>query len=70
MWIYDYKTNREYLACPPRGKFYCYNNIVIEPIPRQPCIILLRKEMEEGRKPAHKFEQLDIFTKLSTPSVT
>ncbi|MBA7535875.1 hypothetical protein ES705_28134 [subsurface metagenome] len=61
MWIYDYKTKREYLACSPRKKFYCYIPIKIEPIPGQPCTILVRKGMEEGRKPAHTFEQLDIY---------
>ena len=64
MWISDYKTNREYLACSPRGKFYCYNNIEIEPIPGQPCIITIRKGMEVGRKPAHKFEQLKWKVKI------
>lgn len=61
MWIYDYKTKREYLACSPRKKFYCYWPIKIEIIPGQPCTILVRKGMEEGRKPAHTFEQLDIY---------
>jgi len=60
MWIYDYKTKKEYLAGSPRRKFYCYRPIKIEPIPGQPCTILVRKGMEEGRKPAHIFEQLHI----------
>jgi len=61
VWIYDYKTMREYLASSPRSKFYCYQSIEIEPIPGKPCTILIRKGMEEGRKPAQIFEQLDIF---------
>ena len=68
MWIYDYKTNREYFASTPRSKFYNYKSKEIEPIPGKPCTILLRKGMEEGRKPAQKFEQLDIFANLFTSS--
>jgi|CryGeyStandDraft_7_1057128.scaffolds.fasta_scaffold115267_2 hypothetical protein len=64
MWIYDYKTNKEYLACSPRKKFYCYRPIEIEPIPGRPCIILVRKGTEEGRNPAHKLEQLNLFIDL------
>jgi len=70
MWIYDYRTNREYFASSPRSKFYNYKSMVVEPVPGKPCTILIKKEMEEGRKPAHIFEQLDIFTKLSTYSTT
>ncbi|MBC8500020.1 MAG: hypothetical protein H8D39_05815 [Candidatus Atribacteria bacterium] len=70
MWVYDYRTNREYFASTPRSKFYNYKSIEIEPIPGKPCTILLRKEMEEGRKPAHIFEQLNIFTNLSASSTT
>ncbi len=62
MWIYDYKTQREYLASSPRSKFYKYTSIEIEPIPGKPCTILVKKGTEEGRKPAHIFEQLDIFS--------
>jgi len=40
--------------------------MVVEPIPGKPCTILIRKEMEEGRKPAQTLEQLDIFTNLPT----
>ncbi|MHB8276027.1 MAG: hypothetical protein ACYDIA_00020 [Candidatus Humimicrobiaceae bacterium] len=70
MWIYDYKTNREYLTCSPRKKFYYYKNIEIEPIPGKPCTILVKKGTEEGRKPAQILEQLDIFTIVSTLSTT
>ena len=64
MWIYDYRTKKEYFASSPRSKFYNYKSIVVEPIPGKPCTILIRKEMEEGRKPAQTLEQLDIFTSL------
>jgi len=70
MWVYDYKTKKEYFASSPRSNFYCYQSMEIEPIPGKPCTILIRKGMEEGRKPAHTFEQLDIFTNLLIPSVT
>jgi len=65
MWIYDYKTKKEYFASSPRSKFYNYISIEIEPIPGKPCTILIRKGMEEGRKPAQILEQLDIFNNLS-----
>jgi len=61
MWIYDYKTKKEYFASSPRSKFYNYKSIVVEPVPGKPCTILIKKEMEEGRKPVRIFEQLDIF---------
>jgi len=64
MWIYDYKTNREYLACSPRKKFYCYIPIEIEIIPGRTTTILVRKGMEEGRKPDHIYEQLNFFVRL------
>jgi len=64
MWIYDYKTQREYLASSPRSKFYCYAPIEINPIPGQTCTILVRKGMEEGRKPPYIYEQLNFFTRL------
>jgi len=70
MWIYDYKTKREYFASSPRSKFYCYQSIQIEPIPGKPCVILVRKGTEEGRKPARIFEQLALYTEplvSSTP---
>jgi hypothetical protein len=35
--------------------------MVVEPVPGKPCTILIKKEMEEGRKPERIFEQLDIF---------
>jgi len=70
MWIYDYKTKKEYFASSPRYKFYNYKSMVVEPVPGKPCTILIRKEMEEGRKPARLFEQLDIFTNLPAPSGT
>jgi len=70
MWIYDYRTKREYFASFPRYKFYNYISKVVEPLPGKPCTILIRKEMEEGRKPARVFEQLDIFTDLSASSGT
>ena len=69
MWIYDYKNNREYFASSPRSKFYNYISIEVEPIPGKPCTILLRKGTEEGRKPAHKFEQLDIFNNMPAPQL-
>jgi len=62
MWIYDYKTKKDYFASSPRSKFYCYQSIQIEPMPGKPCAILVRKGMEEGRKPAQWFDQLDLFT--------
>jgi hypothetical protein len=65
MWIYDYKTKKDYFASSPRSKFYCYQSIEIEPIPGKPCTILVRKGMEEGRKPAQTFEQLDMFANMS-----
>jgi len=52
MWIYDYKTQKEYSTSSPRSKFYNYVSIEIEPIPGKPYIILVKKGMEEGRKPA------------------
>jgi len=61
MWIYDYRTNKEYFASSPRSKFYNYINMVVEPVPGKPCTILIKKEMEEGTKPEKIFEQLDIF---------
>jgi len=70
MWIYDYKTQKEYSTSSPRSKFYNYVSIEIEPIPGKPCIILVKKGMEEGRKPAQILEQLDIFKNLSVPSAT
>jgi hypothetical protein len=70
MWIYDYRAKREYFASSPRHKFYNYISKVVEPLPGKPCTILIRKEIEEGRKPARIFEQLDIFTDLSAPSGT
>ena len=66
MWIYDYKTKREYFASSPRTKFYNYKSIIIEPIPGKHCTILIRKEMQEGRKPAQVLEQLDIFLYLTS----
>jgi len=62
MWIYDYKTKREYFASSPRSKFYCYQSIEIEPMPGKPCAILVRKGMGEGRKPAQLFDQLGLFS--------
>ena len=70
MWIYDYKTQKEYFTSSPRSKFYNYISIEIEPIPGKPCAILVKKGMEEGRKPAQILEQLDIFTIVSTLSTT
>ena len=70
MWIYDYKTKKEYSTSSPRSKFYNYVSIEIEPTPGKPCIILVKKGMEEGRKPAQILEQLDIFKNLSVPSAT
>jgi hypothetical protein len=67
MWIYDYKTQKEYSTSSPRSKFYNYISIEIEPIPGKSCAILVRKGMEEGRKAAHILEQLDIFNNLSIP---
>ena len=61
MWIYDYKTEREYLAKSPRKKFYFYSAIKIEPVPGRSCTILVRKGMEEGRKPTKIFKQLNMF---------
>jgi len=62
MWIYDYKTEREYLAKSPRKKFYFYSAIKIEPVPGRSCTILVRKGMEEGRKPTRIFKQLNMFS--------
>lgn len=56
MWIYDYRTKKEYLASSPRSKFYNYISMVVEPVPGKPCTILIKKEMEEGRKPEKIFE--------------
>ena len=70
MWIYDYKTQKEYPTCSPRSKFYNYISIEIEPISGKPCTILVRKGMEEGRKPSQILEQLDIFNNLFIPSNT
>jgi len=70
MWIYDYRTKREYFASSPRYKFYNYKSMVVEPVPGKPCTILIRKEMEEGREPSQTFEQLGIFKNLSTSSTT
>ena len=70
MWIYDYRTKREYFASSPRYKFYNYVSKVVEPLPGKPCTILIRKEMGEGRKPVRTFEQLDIFTDLPDSSGT
>jgi len=70
MWIYDYRTKREYFASSPRYKFYNYKSMVVEPLPGKPCTILIRKEMEEGRKPEKTFEQLGIFKNPSTSSTT
>lgn len=64
MWIYDYKTKREYSTSSSRLKFYNYISIEIEPIPGKPCTILVKKGMEEGREPSIIFEQLDIFNDL------
>ena len=61
MWIYDYKTQKEYFTSSLRSKFYNYISIKIEPIPGKSCVVLIKKGMEEGRKPPHIFEQLDIF---------
>ena len=58
MWLYDYKTKKEYLASSPRSKFYYYRSIEVEPIPGKPCTILVRKGMKEGRKPKGRYEQL------------
>ena len=63
MWIYDYRTRKEYFASSPRSKFYNYISMMVEPVPGKPCTILIKKEMEEGRKPERIFEQLDIFKK-------
>jgi len=68
MWIYDYRSKREYFASSPRSKFYNYQSIEIEPIPGKPCTILIKKGLEEGRKPAQTFEQLDIFVNQHGPS--
>jgi len=70
MWIYDYKTQKEYSTSSPRSKFYNYISMEIEPIPGKPCTILIKKGMEEGRKPPQILEQLDIFNNLSFPSIT
>ena len=70
MWIYDYKTQKEYFPSSPRSKFYNYISIEIEPIPGKPCAILVKKGMEEGRKPSQILEQLDIFNNLSVPPTT
>jgi len=70
MWIYDYRTKREYFASSPRYKFYNYISKVVEPLPGKPCTILIRKEIKVGRKPARVFEQLNIFTDPSTSSGT
>jgi len=70
MWIYDYKTKKEYFASSPRSKFYNYRSMVVEPVPGRLCTILIKKEMEEGRKPAQTFEQLDIFETLSASPTT
>jgi len=64
MWIYDYKTKKEYLASSPRLKFYNYASIEIEPTPGKPCTILVKKGTEEGRKPSQILEQLNFFTRL------
>ena len=66
MWIYDYRTKREYFASSPRTKFYNYKSIIIEPIAGKPCTILIRNEMQDGRKPAQVLEQLDIFLYLTS----
>jgi len=65
MWIYDYKTKKEYFASSPRSKFYCYQSVQIEPIPGKPCTILIKKGAEEGRKPTFIFDQLDLFTDIT-----
>jgi len=70
MWVYDYRIKKEYFASSPRSKFYNYKSMIVEPIPGKPCTILIRKEMEEGRKPAQTFEQLDIFETLSASPTT
>jgi len=67
MWIYDYKTKKEYFASSPRSKFYCYQSMEIEPIPGKPCTILIKKGTEEGRKPAQTFDQLYMFPNQSNP---
>jgi hypothetical protein len=70
MWIYDYRTKKEYFASSPRSKFYDYKSMVVEPIPGKPCTILVKKGREEGREPAQKLEQLDMFKTLSSSSAT
>jgi len=62
--MYDYKTLKEYSTSSPRLKFYNYTSIEIEPIPGKPCVILVKKGMEEGRKPFQILEQLNIFNDL------
>ena len=42
MWIYDYKTQKEYSTSSPRSKFYKYTSIEIEPIAGKPCAILVK----------------------------
>jgi hypothetical protein len=61
MYVYDYKTKKEYRARSPRKNFYDYESIEIELCPGRRCSIMIKKGDSEGRKPLLVYEQLNLL---------